>query len=82
MFKEINNVAFNVNNITKIRIEKDQVVIFTTDQDVQRIFLDKNGHEFLLDMLMNEIENFEKRYIDVNDLNNFMYEVDAKDKND
>ena len=82
MFKEINNVVFNVNNITKIRIEKDQVVIFTTDQDVQRIYLDKNGNEFLLDMLINKIENYETKYIDVNDLNNFMYEVDAGNKND
>lgn len=82
MFKEINNVVFNVNNITKIRIEKDQVVIFTTDQDVQRIYLDKNGHEFLLDMLINKIENYETKYIDVNDLNNFMYEVDVGNKND
>lgn len=82
MFKEINNVVFNVNNITKIRIEKDQVVIFTTDQDVQRIYLDKNGHEFLLDMLINKIENYETKYIDINDLNNFMHEVDAGNKND
>lgn len=82
MFKEINNILFNINNITKIRLENEQVVIFTTDQDVQRIYLDKNCHEFLLDMLMNKIEDYEMRYIGVNDLNNFMYEVDAKNKND
>lgn len=74
MFKEINNVVFNVNNITKIFIDGKQVVIFTNDQDVTRIDLEKEPHENLIYNIRSCLEVKDIEGFLLNEMNDFLYE--------
>lgn len=74
MMKLINKYIFNINNITKIRLENRQVAIFTNDQDVVRLDLEKEPHQDLLYNLGIYLEDEGIEGFMLNELNDFLYE--------
>ena len=72
--KLINKYIFNINNITKIRLENRQVAIFTNDQDVVRLDLEKEPHQDLLYNLRICLEDEGIEGFMLNELNDCLYE--------
>lgn len=75
MLKVINDhYIFNINNITKIFIDGKQVVIFTNDQDVTRIDLEKQPHKNLIYNIYGCLNDQEFECFNIDEINNFLFE--------